>query len=185
MTDLLSPPLQGWVELLPTLGLDAASSTIAVERVAAHCIRMQRKVTHLGRVYWLMKVVVTSGALLVPAVSGLDMSQGSSEAIFWIIWSISLATALSNGLLSLFSVDRKYFETKERLQRLETEAWLFVSRAGKYKEKSLQDLFPTFLENCEHLIQSFTDHSNRHFSPGEVTEAAPPSSDVRTEPSER
>ena len=173
MMDGHQGPMKGWVELLSSVSLDDVSSKIAVQRIALQCEMITVRVGRLSRCYRFMKVIVTGTALLVPAVSGLDVSQGSSAVVFWVVWSLSLTTALSNGLISLFSLDRKYFEMKEKLKRLERESWLFISGAGKYKEKSRQEMFPIFLENCEHVMEKFSDHSRYHLASGEAPAEQP------------
>ena len=156
------PPLDSWSKIIDLLQLDQTCKKIAVQRIAAQASRLRRKVTFLLWAYGFTKTMVTSGALLVPALSGLDGSHVRSETTFWLIWCFSLATAASNAIISLFSLDRKYFTLKERLSCLESEAWLFLALTGKYHTgKTHQELFPSFLENCEHLLKSFSDHSNR------------------------
>jgi hypothetical protein len=146
-----------WGEILRSLPLSEPSLEVATKRIAATASALERKVFRLSCAYRAAKIVVTLGALLTPAVSGLDAPAGRSDAVVWVIWIIGLGTAVSNGLISLLSLDRKYFSLKERLSRLESEAWLFAALAGKYKKGGgHQELFPSFLENCEHLL-----HSNR------------------------
>lgn len=157
-----SGAMGAWLEVLGRLPLSEPSFEVATKRIAAKASSLEQRVWRLSCAYWAARIVVTLGALLTPAVSGLDSPQGRSDAVFWLIWSLGLGTAASNGLISLFALDRKYFCLKERLLRLESEAWLFVGLSGKYKKGgSHQELFSPFLENCEHLLHSFPDHSNR------------------------
>jgi Protein of unknown function (DUF4231) len=159
---LPSGSMGAWGEVLRRLPLSEPSVEVATRRIAAKAVSLERRVWRLSCVYRAAKLVVTLGALLTPAVSGLDSPTGRSDAVFWLIWSLGLGTAASNALISLFALDRKYFCLKERLARLESEAWLFVGLSGKYKKGGgHQELFSSFLENCEHLLHSFPDHSNR------------------------
>lgn len=171
--------------VLRSLPLDATASEVATQRIAAKATALERRVWRLSCVYRAAKTVVTLGALLTPAVSGLDVPAGRSEVTFWLIWSLGLGTAASNALISLFALDRKYFSLKERLSRLESEVWLYAALAGKYKQGGAhQALFPTFLENCEHLLHAFADHSNRHRHGSAGSKPSAPASSAGASPQE-
>lgn len=158
-----SPPLGAWVSVLRRLDLTEASHRIAVDRIASKTASLEQRVRRLECCYRAAKLMVTLGALLTPAVSGLDASTADPKAVFWLIWSLGLGTAGSNALISLFALDRKYFSLKERVSRLQSEAWLYASLSGKYKRGGThEELFSSFVENCEHLLHAFSDHSNRH-----------------------
>lgn len=149
------PPLGLWSKLLESTDLDEASKEIACARVALRARDLRQRVHRLLWAYRVSKITVTAGALLVPSITGLDESKAQPVATFWLIWGISLATAAGNALISLFGIDRKYFLLKERSSRLEEEAWLFLTRAGRYRSSlTHQEQFPAFMEHCEALLTS-------------------------------
>jgi hypothetical protein len=150
---LSQPPLDVWSHLLETTELDARAKNIATARVAHLAASLKKRVTRLLWCYRLGKVTVTVGALLVPALTGLDSDRAQPLTTFWLIWGLSIATGASNAFISLFGIDRKYFMLKEQLVRLEAESWLFLSLSGKYKRGgSHQELFSVFMEKCESIL---------------------------------
>lgn len=141
-----------WSELLRETSLSPHAIEIATERVARTGMRLRSRVWRLGWYYRCAKTFVTLGALLVPALTGLDSQRLSSDAIFWLIWSVSLATSASNAFVSLFGIDRAYFSCSQQLAALETEAWSFAAASGHYHDKSHQESFAVFMEHCEAIL---------------------------------
>lgn len=144
--------LRVWSELLQATTLTPHAVDIAQERVANTAIRLSSRVWRLGWYYRCAKTFVTLGALLVPALTGLDSQRLPSDVIFWLIWSISLATSASNAFVSLFGIDRSYFSCSDQLALLESEAWSFISLSSHYHDKSHQENFAVFMERCESIL---------------------------------
>ena len=61
----------------------------------------------------IMRFIVTVGSLLVPALLSIQSpgsvsSVTSPDTIYWSTWAVSLAVTMSNGILALFKIDKKY-----------------------------------------------------------------------------
>ena len=146
-------PLELWGELLDETELSLQAKAVVRARVIICAAGLRRRVTRLHWLYRLGRGTVTVGALLLPALTGLDSHRAAPETTFWLVWVLGLLTGLSNGFLSLFGVDRKYFLLKEQLVRLEAEAWFFLSLSGKYRAgSSHQEQLQTFMEKCEAIL---------------------------------
>ena len=172
--------LRVWSSLLQETTLTTQLSEIAQERVANTAIRLSHRVWRLGWYYRCAKTFVTLGALLVPALTGLDSRRLPSDVLFWLIWTISLATSASNAFVSLFGIDRSYFSCSQQLAALETEAWSYISLSGAYHDKSHQDNFATFMEKCEFILSKT---ARRHVDTKETkrTGQAPAADDGKSE----
>ena len=151
--------LEVWSRLLQETAIAPQDVAIARERVATTAIRLSGRVWRLGWYYRGAKTLVTLGALLVPALTGLDSQRLPADAIFWLIWSISLATSASNAFISLFGIDRSYFSCSQQLAALETEAWSYISLSGSYHHSNHQESFSAFMERCENVLSKT---SRRH-----------------------
>jgi len=158
-----APPLDVWAALLEQTELPPAAQRLAQARVATLAAALRRRVARLLWLYRGGKITVTVGALLVPALTGLDSTRALPQVVFWLIWCLSLATGASNACLALFGVDRKYFLLKEQLTRLEAEAWLYLALAGKYKAAGGHaDHFTGFVEKCEAILDRAARLQDRH-----------------------
>jgi hypothetical protein len=80
--------------------------------------------------------VVTVGSLIVPALLSIQYTggQGStlSMEIYWITWVISLLVTISNGLLTLFKIDKKYLYLHTDLEHLVSQGWQYAQLSGRY-----------------------------------------------------
>jgi hypothetical protein len=93
-----------------------------------HLLRTYRRrcllyagIFHIGR------TIVTVGSISVPALLSL-----SSDGQNWLIWTISLAVSIANGILTLFKIDKKYYSLHTTCYALESEGWQYVALTGKY-----------------------------------------------------
>ena len=85
----------------------------------------------------IMRFIVTVGSLLVPALLSIQSpgsvsSVTSSDTIYWSTWAVSLAVTMSNGILALFKIDKKYFSLNTVLEQLTSEGWQYLELSGRY-----------------------------------------------------
>jgi len=169
-TPRAQPPLDVWAELLDGTELSPQAKAVARARVVTFATALRRRVHRLHWLYRAGRSAVTLGALLMPALTGLDSQRAAPEATFWLVWLLGLSTGASNAFLSLFGVDRKYFLLKEQLVRLESEAWLFLSLSGRYRAgEGHQGQMQAFVEKCELILDRAT-----RVQDGEQGKASPP-----------
>lgn len=91
----------------------------------------QLRCTFYAIMFHLMRSVVTVGSITVPALLSLQTSS-SSTGTNWLVWAISLAVTISNGILTLFKVDKKYYFIHTTKSLLESEGWQYIALTGKY-----------------------------------------------------
>jgi len=83
---------------------------------------------------------VTVGSLLVPALLSIQYTnslpgsnvQNISMYIYWVTWAISLMVTMSNGILTLFRVDKSYYFLHTTLEHLKSEMVLYIYLSGRY-----------------------------------------------------
>jgi hypothetical protein len=92
---------------------------------------------HVGR------TVVTVGSLIVPALLSIQYSSSLQESlpyiIYWITWCISLLVTTSNGIMTLFKIDKKFYFLHTTYEQLMSEAWQYIHLSGKYSGYYLKD----------------------------------------------
>ncbi len=52
--------------------------------------------------------------------------------IYWVTWGISLLVTISNGILTLFKIDKKYYFLHTTYEQLQSEGWQFLELTGRY-----------------------------------------------------
>jgi hypothetical protein len=102
-------------------------------------------------VFHISRTIVTVGSLIVPALLSIQYTgtgptgvdpQSLSYIIYWVTWIISLLVTTSNGILTLFKVDKKYYFLHTTLEQLRSEAWQYIHLSGKYGQV-IENVYPT------------------------------------------
>ena len=84
------------------------------------------------------RITITIGSLIVPALlsvqytSSNDPNNAMSQQVYWVVWVVSLLVTISNGIMSLLKIDKKYFTLNTTYQHLLSESWQFVHLSGVY-----------------------------------------------------
>ena len=90
-----------------------------------------------GRLYtvlfYLLRITMTVGSLAVPALLSLKVAGPDAESIlYWFTWGISLAVTTSNGMMTLFKLDKRFFMLHAIAERIRTETWQYLALSGRY-----------------------------------------------------
>lgn len=106
---------------------------------------------HVGR------ITVTAGSLVVPALLSIQTPTGMTVPMFWLTWGISLAVTISNAVLTLFKVEKKYYYIHTCVEQLYSEVWQYIGLTGKYGGHLLKDVsgaFPTHANQYIFLLHA-------------------------------
>jgi hypothetical protein len=112
------------------------------------------------RCYWFalifhtLRILVSIGSLIVPALLSIQYSDTSSSKtitdpdsfayeIYWATWVISLLVTTSNGILTVFKIDKKYYFLHTTMEQLRSEGWQFMQLSGRYSGFHTAGIQPT------------------------------------------
>ena len=80
-----------------------------------------------------LRTVITIGSLIVPAILSIQFTATqSSHEVYWIVWFLSLFVTISNALMTLLKVDKKYYTLNTVFHHIVSEGWLYIELTGKY-----------------------------------------------------
>ena len=80
-----------------------------------------------------LRTIITIGSLIVPAILSVQFtSTQSSQEVYWIVWFLSLFVTISNALMTLLKVDKKYYSLNTVFHHIVSEGWLYIELTGKY-----------------------------------------------------
>ncbi len=90
--------------------------------------------------FHILRIIITVGSLIVPAVLSVQYTSGNvddqtasmSTQVYWVVWTLSLFVTISNGIMSLLKMDKKYHSLHTTFEQLISEGWQFVHLSGKY-----------------------------------------------------
>jgi hypothetical protein len=127
------------------------------------------------RIDWFfhtLRILVSVGSLIVPALLSIQYSDTSATSsihdsnsfayeIYWATWVISLLVTTSNGILSVFKIDKKYYYLHTCMEQLRSEGWQYLELSGRYSGYHTPGTVPThenqFIFFC-HAVEKIKMH---------------------------
>jgi len=82
--------------------------------------------------FYATRLMITVGSLAVPALLSINMKPDTEPFLYWLTWSISLAVTTSNGIVTLFKIDKRFFSLHATMERLRSEIWQYLELSGRY-----------------------------------------------------
>jgi hypothetical protein len=88
-----------------------------------------------------LRNIITVGSLIVPAILSFPYFNGSVQAetgaamsfeSYLVTWVLSLLVTISNGLMSLMKIEKKYYIMNTVYEQLLSEGWQFINLTGRY-----------------------------------------------------
>jgi hypothetical protein len=82
-----------------------------------------------------------------------------TQAVHWTAWILSLCVTISNGIMTMFKLDKKYYLFHASFEQLKTEGWQYLALAGHYRtsgegapaENSHEIQFISFCQTIERI----------------------------------
>ena len=156
-------PIDQWSLLIEKTQLDPLQKMAIQTRVISVVKAVQFRLTQYSIAYTILRTSTTVGSILIPSLLAFQ-NTATPEAINIGMWGLGLLVGFSNAFMSLFKVDKNYFSLGELLEKIESEAWMYMSLSGRYRSPipilTLEDgsvnyhkeYFHTFIERCEYLL---------------------------------
>jgi hypothetical protein len=127
-------PEQLLFDTFDTLTIEPYKKTVLQERYLAVLRNFHKRARTLGYMYYISRLIMTVGSILVPAF--LSIQQANIQLQFyWATWILSLSVTITNGIMTLFKLDKKYFFINTTLEMLHSEGWQYIGLCGKYSGK--------------------------------------------------
>ena len=121
-------------DIFESLEIEQYKKTVLQERYLKVLHDFYRRAYILSYLFYTTRIIVTVGSILVPAFLSIQGSTFQTQ-IYWTTWVISLSVTISNGFMTLFKVDKKYFFIHTTLELLHSEGWQYVGLSGRYAGK--------------------------------------------------
>lgn len=103
-----------------------------------------------------LRIIISVGSLIVPALLSVQFTGGSSStgqdpskqvttstAVYWVVWVLSLCVTISNAIMTLMKIDKKYYTLHTTLHQIVSEGWLYIELSGKYSGFKTPSDLPT------------------------------------------
>lgn len=106
-----------------------------------------------SRAFHTLRIIISVGSLIVPALLSVQFTGGStssgssstqvSASVYWVVWVLSLCVTISNAVMTLMRIDKKYYTLHTTLHRIVSEGWLYIELSGKYSGYNTPGESPT------------------------------------------
>lgn len=127
-------PSQSLFDVFNTLNIDSYKKAVLQERYLRVLNNFNNRSKSLSVAFYLARVIVTVGSILVPAFLSSQQTTVNTS-LYWTTWIISIAVSISNGFITLFKLDKKYYFINTTLEMLHSEGWQYIGLSGRYAPK--------------------------------------------------
>jgi hypothetical protein len=127
-------PEMSLFDIFESLNIEQYKKTILQERYLEVLHNFHQRSITLAYMFYVTRIIMTVGSILVPAFLSIQGSTFQTQ-IYWATWVLSLSVTISNGFMTLFKIDKKYFFINTTLELLHSEGWQYVGLSGRYAGK--------------------------------------------------
>ena len=145
-------------QALGTITLRADQRTIFEEHYLSIIEISHYKCQKIACLFHTNRLIITIGSIIVPALLSIQYNQTTTQfstSIYWCAWILSLSVTISNGFLTLFKFDKKYFLFHATYEQLRSEGWQYLALTGSYNTKDQQtheQQFNKFMHTIEKIL---------------------------------
>jgi len=125
---------QALFDIFQSLKIEQYKKTVLQERYLVVLQNFHSRAKKLEVAFYLCRVIMTVGSILVPAFLSIQGATFQTQ-IYWVTWILSLSVTISNGFMTLFKLDKKYFFINTTLEMLHSEGWQYAGLSGRYAPK--------------------------------------------------
>jgi hypothetical protein len=117
---------------------------------------LEVKADRARRAYYVLRLTTVVGAVLIPALVGLDATSDELDPGLGIaIWGVSLVVAISAAVEGFFRFGERWRNYRNTVERLKMEGWLYLELSGPYSVDgaSHETSYASFAARTEELIR--------------------------------
>ena len=120
-------------EAFDVIGIDDGQKLIIKHRFTSLLEEYGDRSWKYALAFHSLRITITIGSLIVPAILSVQFTASQSSAsVYWIVWFLSLLVTISNALVTLLKVDKKYYILNTVFHHIVSEGWLYIELSGKY-----------------------------------------------------
>jgi hypothetical protein len=118
------------VSAIQLIDLDDVKKKILVYRFTSLLREYRGRSTRYSISFHVLRITITVGSLIVPAL--LSVQGSMTTIVYWCVWVLSLCVTISNGIMTLFKVDKKYYVLNTTYHHIISEGWQYIALTGRY-----------------------------------------------------
>lgn len=126
------------LELSNDLEKSERMKRILNKRFVSQVLLYEYKATRVGRRYNTLRFIVTVGSMILPTLQTIQSDpkvDSIEDSVFWAAIGTSLTVMVANGMIQMFSFDKKYTIYHLAVEKMKSIGWQWLERSGKYSFK--------------------------------------------------
>ena len=177
--------------LIDNIKLSRYRRNILKKRYTKLVIYYENYAAEINRKYNLCRVIISVGSMILPTLQTIQNNEtviAYKDEIFWAAIGTSLGVMISNNLISMFSLDRKYIMYAVTAEKLKAIGWKYFELSDMFSTRSHLENWVLFWNEVEKIkklqvIAEFTDDGDKNHEPNPANQQSPNNSDSDSEDS--
>lgn len=146
-------------EAIETTPLTQTQKSILQLRFLSLLYEYRNRSIYYSYYFNTLRIIISVGSLIVPALLSVQYTPANTESgggqanveMYWVVWTLSLMVTISNAVISLLKVDKKYYTLNTTYQHLLSEGWQYIELSGKYSGFYTPSEIPTYENQFIHF----------------------------------
>ena len=171
--------------LIDNIKLSKYKRNILKKRYTKLVIFYENYAADVNKKYNICRLIISVGSMILPTLQTIQNNETVVEykdEIFWAAIGTSLSVMISNNLISMFSLDRKYVMYAVTAEKLKAVGWKYFELSDMFSTKTHLENWVLFWNEVEKIkrlqvIAEFTDDSDKNHEPNPANAQSPVNSD--------
>ena len=138
-------------KLIDSIELPEVQTQFLRSRWLDQVLFMERAAGRARRRYYVVRMVIVIGAVIVPALVSLNLTGDAGAATNWAAFAISLLVAACAAIDGFFQFGVRWRHYRRTVEQLKSEGWTFAQLSGPYRRQGAthESAFPDFVARVE------------------------------------
>ncbi len=172
--------------LIDNIKLSRYKRNILKKRYTKLVIFYENYAADINRKYNICRIIISVGSMILPTLQTIQNNEtvaSIKDEIFWAAIATSLSVMISNNLISMFSLDRRYIMYAVTAEKLKAVGWKYFELSDIFSTKTHIENWVLFWNEVEKIkklqvIAEFTDNDDKQsHEPNPANDKSPENSD--------
>ena len=171
--------------LIDNIKLSKYRRNIIKKRYTKLVIYYENYAVDVNNKYNICRLIISVGSMILPTLQTIQNNESVAaykDEIFWAAIGTSLGVMISNNLISMFSLDRKYVMYAVTAEKLKAIGWKYFELSDMFSSKTHIENWVLFWNEVEKIkklqvIAEFTDNDDKTHEPSPANIQSPNNSD--------
>ena len=163
--------------LIDNIKLSRYKRNILKKRYTKLVVFYEKYADNIRWKYNTCRIIISVGSMILPTLQTIQNNESVSAyktEIFWASIGTSLGVMISNNLISMFALDRRYIMYAITAEKLKSVGWKYFELSDMFSNKSHLENWILFWNEVEkikklQIVAEFTDNDDKQHEPSTTT----------------